>query len=547
MADGQLDADVIVVGAGAGGLTAAAYLAAAGRRVTVVDRQSMAGGNTAVFTHEGYEFDIGLHYLGGQAIAQPGVRAVLEPLGIELGYREQDPAGFDTLLFDDMTFAVPKGVEAFRARLHDAFPAERQAIDRYLSRISAVAEALELRPPRRAREGPRYAWRARSAIAAARTTLGRELDRLDCSPRLRVVLSWIHGVYGLPPSRVALPMHAAVSLHYLRGSWYPEGGAQVVSDRLVEVIEKHGGQLLLDLEVDRILVRDGAADGVRLAPGPGGTTPPAEELHAPVVVSNADLKRTFLELVPPQVVPDRLRRRVHRFELPAPLFIVYIVIDRDLRAEGFSNCNWAVIDYDDLESMYAAYARGQLPAQQGVWITSASLKDPTNPRLCRPGQTNLQLMSVAPASHAFWDVGENLVAGAGYQERKRQLRDRLVSAAERAIPGLAGAIAYEETATPISLERHLGSSGGTSYGIAATPRQFGVLRPGPRTPIAGLFLAGASTRSGHGVTGTMFGGVEAASAVLGRSAVKAVRTAVSPTRQPGAERQSALGKARASP
>ena len=524
MTGGRPDADVIVVGAGAGGLTAAAYLAAAGRQVTVVDRQSMAGGNTAVFTHEGYEFDIGLHYLGGQAIAQPAVRAALEPLDIELTYREQDPDGFDTLLFDDMTFEVPKGVEAFRGRLHEAFPDERHAIDRYLARISAVAEALELRPPRRPREAPRYAWSARSAIAAARTTLGKELDRRDCSPRLRAVLTWIHGIYGLPPSRVALAMHAVVSLHYLRGAWYPEGGAQVVSDRLVDVIREHGGQLLLDLEVDRILVQDGAVDGVRLRPGPGGTSPPVEELHAPVVISNADLKRTFLELLAPDVVPGRLRRRVRRFEMAAPLFIVYLVIDRDLRAEGMPNRNWAVIDYDDLESMYAAYARGQLPSQQSVWITSASLKDPTNPRLCRPGQTNLQLMSIAPASHAFWDVGEDLVAGPRYQERKHQLRDRLVAAAERAIPGLAEAIAYEEAATPISLERHLGSSGGTSYGIAATPRQFGIPRPGPRTPIDGLFLAGASTRSGHGITGTMFGGVEAASAVLGRSALKAAKS-----------------------
>ncbi len=523
MAGSRPDADVIVVGAGAGGLTAAAYLASLGRKVIVVDHQSMAGGNTAVFTHEGYEFDIGLHYLGGRADAQPAIRGVLEPLGIELTYREQDPDGFDTLLFDDMKFAVPKGVGAFRERLHEKFPREHNAIDRYLGRISAVAAQLELRPPRNAREAPRYIWRARRAIAAGRTTLGRELDRVDCSPRLRSVLSWIHGVYGLPPSRVAFAMHAAVSLHYLRGAWYPEGGAQAVSDPLVEVIREHGGRVLVDLEVDRILVRDGAVAGVRLRSGPGATDPPAEELQAPAIISNADLKRTFLELLPPEVVPARLRRRVRRFELPAPLFIVYLVINRDLRAEGVPNRNWAVIGSDDLESMYAAYARGELPRQQGAWITSASLKDPANPRLCRPGQTNLQLMSVAPASHDFWDVGEDLAAGPRYQERKRELRDRLVSAAERAIPGLADAIAYEEAATPISLERHLGSSGGTSYGIAATPRQFGMHRPGARTRIHGLFLAGASTRSGHGITGTMFGGVETASAVLGRSALEAIR------------------------
>ena len=157
-----------------------------------------------------------------------------------------------------------------------------------------------------------------------------------------------------------------------------------------------------------------------------------------------------------------------------PLFIVYLVLDRDLRAEGMPNRNWSVIDCDDLDSMAASFACGQLPSQRWAWITSASLKDPNNPRLCRPGQTNLQIVTGAPASHDFWDVDAALTQGPRYQERKRQLRDRAIESAERAIPGIGAAIAYEETATSIMLERYLRSTGGTSYGIAATPRQFGI-------------------------------------------------------------------------
>jgi all-trans-retinol 13,14-reductase len=89
------------------------------------------------------------------------------------------------LLFDDMTLAVPKGLDAFRDRLHDAFPREREAIDRHLDRISAIARQLELPPPHRKRNAPLWAWSARHALLATRTTLGRELDRLDCSPAAR--------------------------------------------------------------------------------------------------------------------------------------------------------------------------------------------------------------------------------------------------------------------------------------------------------------------------------------------------------------------------
>jgi phytoene dehydrogenase-like protein len=134
-------------------------------------------------------------------------------------------------------------------------------------------------------------------------------------------------------------------------------------------------------------------------------------------------------------------------------------------------------------------------------------------------------MSLAPASHQFWGVGAGLERGEHYLERKRQMRDRLVRSAERAIPGFADAIVYEESATPITLERYMRSTGGTSYGIAGTPAQMGLGRPGPRTPIDGLFLAGASTRSVHGVTHAMLGGAEAASAILGMPTENVLRGA----------------------
>lgn len=168
-----MDAEAIVIGAGTGGLTAAAYLAALGRRVVVVDRQPMPGGNTASFTHDGYEFDIGLHYLGGWAGSHPGLRAVLEPLGIDLHYRELDPDGFDELLFDDMAFRVPRGVEEFRARLHEQFPEERERIDRHLRRIATITQELEATAP--VRLEPRSLlstlWRTKVTTVTAATTL----------------------------------------------------------------------------------------------------------------------------------------------------------------------------------------------------------------------------------------------------------------------------------------------------------------------------------------------------------------------------------------
>lgn len=114
--------------------------------------------------------------------------------------------------------------------------------------------------------------------------------------------------------------------------------------------------------------------------------------------------------------------------------------------------------------------------------------------------------------------GERYRRNTVYLERKAELRDRLLDAAERAVPGLREHIVYEECATPVTHERFVRSTGGTSYGIAATPEQFALNRPGHVTAIEGLYLVGASTISGHGIAAVMSGGVSAAGMILGGDA-----------------------------
>jgi len=502
-------ADVVVVGAGLGGLVAAAYLAATGRRVVVVDRHSVAGGNATVFTHHGYEFDVGVHYLGDCGPGG-GIPRILAPLGIEVTFREMDPDGFDTFVFPDQTFRVPKGVEAFRRRLHATFPSETAGIDTYLDAIVALdAELTGGAPPR-------------LLLEHTETTVGALFDRLGLSARLRSILDGQHGTYALPPSRASLALHAALCMHYLKGAWYPEGGGQVIADALVAFIVDHGGELILQAPVTRIVVDSGAVRGVELhVPSALRARGVPTRIDAPVVISDADLKRTVLELVGAEAAPPELVQRVRSYEMTLPLFVLYLVLDRDLRAEGHPNTNVWVFPDDDIEGAYATLEAGRLPDELFAYLTFASLKDPTNERLCRPGQTNLQVMTLVPSDPGFWGLSRGPAAGEryrtspAYRARKRELRDRLLATAEAGLPGISDAIVYEEAATPITHERFVRSTGGTSYGIAATPAQFLLNRPAPTTELPGLFLAGASTIAGHGIAGVMAGGVMAATAVAG--------------------------------
>lgn len=518
-----LEPDVVVVGAGLGGLTTAAYLAAAGRRVVVVDRHYVAGGNATVFTHDGFEFDVGVHYLGD---CEPGglIPSVLEPLGIELAFRELDPDGFDVFVLPDGSrFAVPRDPAVYRERLQAAFPDEADAIATYVDTIEAIDAALT-------GGGPPDAM-----LAHLDDTLGDCFDELGLSPRLRTILAGEHGTYALPPSRASLVLHAALVMHYLKGAFYPEGGGQVIADALVAFIEAHGGEVVLRTPVERILVADGAVTGVRLRPpAPERARGVPAELPAPIVVSNADLCRTVDELVGPEHLDPAFVDRTHRFSMALPLFVVYLVIDRDLGAEGFANANIYVIGDEDVEAHYAALEAGEMPDPPMAYVTLTSLKDPTNERLCRPGQTNLQIMTLCPADLAFWGLrdgparGERYRRNPDYLARRDELRDRLLDVAEQAIPGLREAIVHVECATPITHERFVRSTGGTSYGIAGTPEQFALNRPAYRTSVGGLYLVGASTVSAHGIAAVMSGGLGAASSILHADAREVARRNLTP-------------------
>ncbi|MCZ7528711.1 MAG: NAD(P)/FAD-dependent oxidoreductase [Acidimicrobiia bacterium] len=535
---GSHDADVVIVGAGIGGLTAAAYLQATGRRCVVVDRHAVVGGNVSTFTHHGFEFDVGTHYVGG---CGPGglVASILGGLGLDerVRWRELDPDGFDRFCFPDATYSMPRGLERWRDRLAGWFPAEREGIDAYCSFVAGVAEAVAAVTD----GGPME--KLALLLEHRDTTLGSLFDGLGLSPRLRAVLGAQHLVYGVGPARVSAVVHALVAGHYLDGAFYPEGGGQALSDALAGFVRDRGGEILLRTPVERILVEGGRAVGVALRPAsPHRRRGVPDEVRAPVVVSNADLKRTVSELVGEEHLPADWVGRIRGLRMGPPLFVAYLVLDRDLAAEGHPNANAHVLAGDDVDAEYDALARGDLVDEPTLFLSFASLKDPTNARLGGPGRTNLQVMALVPPDPAFWGLergpaaGERYRRNPAYRERKHELARRVVRLAGRAVPGLEESVAYLETATPITHERFVRSTGGTSYGFELTPDQSLDRRPGPVTPLPGLFLAGAGTLTAHGIAACMASGLAAAEAVTGEPLARTVRAGgrvAEPARTPG--------------
>lgn len=532
----QSDWDAIVIGSGLGGLTTAAYLATNGLRTLVLEKHYVAGGNAHVFRRKQmFEFDVGVHYLGDCG-PDGTIPTVLRGVGLEgkIEFLEMDPDGFDTLMFPGIEFRVPKGRDRYRERLVATFPDDETGLHRCLDVLQGVAsEFAKVKLPVEPEDVPRLMQDAPNFMKWGMRTLGELFDDCGLGQKARAILAAESGTYALPPSRAPVIMQAVLIDHYLKGAYYPKGGGQVLPAHFVDVIRSNGGEVRTRAGVERILVEDGKAAGVRLTTG--------EEFRAPVVVSNADLKRTFLEMVGEEHLSPQTVARVRQYRMALPLFCVYLGLDIDL-SERMPNTNYLYSTSFDTEGLYQDCYEGRVPSELTLFITVASVKDPHTEAIAPEGHSNLQIMTMVPADYSLWGIekgpasGEKYHRNPAYQSLKQRLTDALVEGAERVIPGIRDHIVWKEAATPISQEHFTFSTGGTSYGIELTVDQFGPNRPSPETEIDGLFLAGASTVFAHGIAGVMRGGVGCASAILGRdlqSEVAAGRVFGDPARLSG--------------
>jgi len=528
--------DVAIIGAGLGGLTAGAYLARQGLTVAVFEQHYVAGGCATHFERgpkrARYRFDVGLHYIG-DCERDGAIPSILRGVGVELEYAELDRDGFDTLLFPDLEFRIPVGVERYRDRLVAAFPNERRAIDRYVKALSAVMKATRLLDERDGKMSLRVALSlATDALRLSGLegkTIGQVLDSCGArDPKLRAVLLGQSGDYGLPPSQVSAFLHLGLAGHYFRGAYYPKGGGQTIADRLAATIEASGGSIHLRRGVEKIVVDAGSrVTGLRLEPHAGE---PSREVRARVVLSNADISATMLRLLGPEHLAASQIERARSYKTAHALFLTFLGVEGDLAKSGMRATNYWQFDDYDMEGVYRIPATLDGYRARGSYITSASLKDPAHATFHAPaGITNVEVMTLVPGDSALWGGASHLAAeGWGYTDEPRyraikaSLEDQMVERFSRLFPDAASRIVFRESSTPLSHVRFTRATGGTGYGIAATPDQFMKNRPGYRGPLPGLYLCGASTRAGHGIVGSMATGRQAALRIakdLGRTIV----------------------------
>lgn len=511
--------DAIVIGSGLGGLTAASMLARhGGKRVLVLERHYTAGGFTHTFHRPGYEWDVGVHYVGD--VHRPGTllrRAFDHLTDGDLAWADMGEV-YDTIVIGDDRYELVAGRERFRQRMHEYFPRQRDAIDRYLERLRATVRTSKrfflekvLPPALGTLASPALRW---PALREARRTVRDVLGEITDDPRLAGVLTGQYGDYGLPPGQASWFMHALLVGHYLGGGAYPVGGSSRIAATILPSIERAGGAVITSAAVEQILVERDRAVGVRLAGG--------EEVRAPVVISDAGIALTYGRLVPRETAA---RARLSPTVTGAPPSFahlsLYVGLRHDTAALGLGRSNlWVYPDHDH-DRTVARFVRDPDAPLPVSYLSFPSAKDPDFARR-HPGRSTIEVVGVAPhAWFARWQDTPWKKRGDDYEAFKQKLSDRMMAELLRQCPQLAGKIDHAELSTPLSTTQFAGHPSGEIYGLSHTPARFAARHLRPQTPVPGLFLTGADICTA-GVGGALMGGIMTASAITRRNLIGAV-------------------------
>jgi all-trans-retinol 13,14-reductase len=503
--------DAIVIGSGIGGLACAAMLAKhGGRKVLVLERHYTPGGYTHVFHRPGYEWDVGVHYVGA---VEPGstVRRMFDEIsdgGIEWADMGEV---YDRVIIDGDIYDLPKGRRNLRDMLVERFPGEEAAIDGYFDAVrSAVSAAMPFQAsktlpgPAAALAGPLL---RRDFRRWSDRTTREVLEELTDNQRLIAVLTAQLGDYGLPPAESSFAMHAMVASHYFRGGFYPVGGSAVFAESIIPVIEKAGGTVLVNAEVGQIVVEDGRAVGVRMA---------ADQvvIRAPIVISDAGVSATFGQLLAPDVA--------ERAGLLADLTTVapsmahlclYLGFEQTAEELGLPRHNLWIYPNDDYEGTFAASRHDPDAELPLLYVSFPAAKDPdfTNRH---PGHATVEIITAAPYDwFEPWAGSRWKRRAAEYDAFKESLAERMLEGLYAQLPQLRGKIAFQEISTPLTTAHFAGYARGELYGLDHTPQRFGQGFLKPSTPIPGLYLTGQDIVT-CGVAGAMFGGVLTATTLL---------------------------------
>ncbi|KAG7459743.1 hypothetical protein MATL_G00213950 [Megalops atlanticus] len=523
--------DAIVIGSGIGGLGVAVLLAKVGKRVLVLEQHDRAGGCCHTFTEKGFEFDVGIHYIGDLLEHKP-FRCMLDQMtnGQLQWVPLENP--YDKVVLgppgNRRVYPIYSGKNRFPEELKKCFPGEEEAIDKYLKLVKKVGNGIWLMPMLKILPAPLAKFLACSGLAnwlspffkMASRSLTEVVNELTDNKDLRAVFSYIFGTYGNIPKDASFSMHSLLVCHYLNGAWYPKGGASEIAYHMIPIIEKAGGAVFVRAPVNRILFNEAKeACGVSVLKG-------QEEvhIHAPVVISNAGLFNTYQQLLPKelQALPA-IQAQVNMMKNGAGGLSIFLGLngtkeELDLKADNYwifteNNLDELVENYMDADREESAR---KVPL---LFLASPSAKDPTWEER-QPGKSTLSLVTFAKYEwFEEWKDDKVTNRGPDYKSLKEAFISSIVDTVVEVFPKIKDRIEYIDAGTPVTNQYYISAPRGEIYGCDHNKSRFSAelnVTIRPQTPFKNLYLTGQDVFV-CGFAGALAGALTCGSVILNRN------------------------------
>ena len=467
--------DVIIIGAGIGGLTCGALLAKRGYKVLVLEQHYCVGGYCSSFERKGFVFNTGVESVSGLWEKGP-VSYLLRELGLDK--EEFFVKNTERYIYKGEIIDVPDNYWDYAEYLARKFPEERDNIYAFFKDAWEAYHEIysdneygvplpgflivKLYGKKALLEYPKkhphfYKW--------LNKTFREILDEYFKDEDLKRLLMALLGYVGTEPEKISATMCLVACLsYYMYGGYFTKSGAQKFADALKDIIERYGGKVLLRHRADKILIENGTVHGVQVGD---------KAFKAPVVVANANAKTVFLELIEEKHLDPKFIEYIRSLKMSPSAFMVFLGVDMNL-----SSYPTLIKDLDE-----------------GFGIVINSNADPN---LAPPGKACVTIITFANY-HDFPDRRTR-----DYLKKKQELMGTYIKKAEKIITGLSEHIVFKDAATPKTFERYTSMPEGAIYSFDQSIK---TKRPFFKTPIRGLYLVGASTFPGGGIEAVVISGI----------------------------------------
>ena len=492
--------DVVVIGAGNGGLTAAAKLAQAGLSVLLLERHNIPGGAATSFCRGRFEFEVALHQLSGLGTPEkPGLlRLQLDKLGVmdDLEFVEISDL-YHVATADGFRITLKTNRDETMALLKDKFPYQKDAIDRYFDLMAGFANdmigAFIFRDPEPSRE--KYPNLYKYALRNSKEIL----DEYFSDPLLKAVLSVYWGYIGVPPTRLAFAYLCMVFFQYMEFKpFHVKGGSQALSNAILNKYISNGGTVRFNCGVKKIIVQHGRIKGV--------VTDDDDEISTEYVVSNVSPIAVYTHMMDREHVPQDVLAEMKSRNLSTSAFTMFIGFDCEPDQLGIQeSTNFLMSSMDISDSLLERMNRLDIKDELMV----LSCYDVTDPEFSPSGTCQANVVTLK--------YGEPWlrIPPRQYHDVKFRCAEAMLKRVCEIYPEAKNHIEEIEVGTPLTHMRYLGHPLGAIYGYEMLTKDSLFFQPGRHTPIQGLFFAGGWAGD-NGFEPTLRSGLSVAKSIIRR-------------------------------